>query len=143
MTAITYTYEIISVDAEFKCMEVVYKSEKYGLMHVGVRLPIEGESLEDVIAQFAPTAEWEFKDSNFVLPSVGETGSLTYARPEGPSMADQVRFSRNALLSATDWTQVADAPVDQAAWATYRQALRDITSQAGFPHEVVWPVKPV
>ena len=52
------------------------------------------------------------------------------------------RINRNALLSKSDWTQVADAPVDQAAWATYRQALRDITDQAGFPNEVVWPTKP-
>ena len=37
----------------------------------------------------------------------------------------QVRFHRDALLAASDWTQVADAPVDKAAWAAYRQALRD------------------
>jgi hypothetical protein len=53
-----------------------------------------------------------------------------------------VRQKRNALLAASDWTQVADAPVDQAAWATYRQELRDITSQATFPSEVTWPVAP-
>ena len=45
-------------------------------------------------------------------------------------------------LTESDWTQVADAPVDQAAWATYRQALRDIPSQAGFPNEVTWPTEP-
>jgi hypothetical protein len=56
--------------------------------------------------------------------------------------AKEVRAERNALLTASDWTQVADAPVDAAAWATYRQALRDITDQAGFPHSVVWPAKP-
>jgi hypothetical protein len=39
---------------------------------------------------------------------------------------EQVRNWRNAQLAATDWTQVADAPVDAAAWATYRQALRDL-----------------
>jgi len=53
-----------------------------------------------------------------------------------------VRSHRNALLSECDWTQVADAPVDKTAWATYRQALRDITSQAGFPYSVVWPTSP-
>lgn len=56
--------------------------------------------------------------------------------------ADQVRTQRNALLSACDWTQVADAPVDQTAWAAYRQALRDVPDQAGFPAGVVWPVAP-
>lgn len=53
-----------------------------------------------------------------------------------------IRTQRNKLLSESDWTQVIDAPVDQDAWAEYRQALRDITSQKGFPHNVVWPVKP-
>jgi hypothetical protein len=53
-----------------------------------------------------------------------------------------VRKRRNKLLSASDWTQVADAPVDQAAWAAYRQALRDIPQQEGFPATVVWPTQP-
>lgn len=56
--------------------------------------------------------------------------------------ADQIRAQRNNLLDASDWTQVFDAPVDRAAWATYRQALRDITIQAGFPANVIWPSKP-
>ncbi len=53
-----------------------------------------------------------------------------------------VRQTRESLLSSCDWTQVPDAPVDKAAWATYRQALRDITSQDGFPEDVVWPTPP-
>lgn len=56
--------------------------------------------------------------------------------------ADEVRSQRNALLAASDWTQVADAPVDQTAWAAYRQALRDVPDQEGFPASVVWPVAP-
>lgn len=57
-------------------------------------------------------------------------------------LAAEARDKRNAMLSASDWTQVADAPVDQAAWATYRQALRDITAQVGFPETINWPVAP-
>lgn len=49
------------------------------------------------------------------------------------SKAAQLRAARDRALSASDWTQVADAPVDQAAWATYRQALRDLPSVEGFP----------
>lgn len=56
--------------------------------------------------------------------------------------AAEIRTERDIKLTESDWTQVADAPVDKAAWATYRQALRDIPSQAGFPNEVVWPVEP-
>jgi hypothetical protein len=53
-----------------------------------------------------------------------------------------IRATRDARLSGSDWTQVADAPVDKAAWATYRQALRDVPSQAGFPYDINWPSKP-
>ena len=55
----------------------------------------------------------------------------------------EVRQQRNQLLSACDWTQLPDAPVDAAVWATYRQELRDVTAQAGFPWEVQWPVAPL
>jgi len=56
--------------------------------------------------------------------------------------AEKVRTQRDALLKESDWTQVADAPVDQSAWANYRQALRDVPQQEGFPQEVVWPQIP-
>ena len=57
-------------------------------------------------------------------------------------LANQIRTERNQLLAESDWTQIPDAPVDQAAWKLYRQELRDITDQAGFPTTIVWPVKP-
>jgi hypothetical protein len=53
-----------------------------------------------------------------------------------------IREQRNFLLSESDWTQVEDAPVDKTVWATYRQALRDITTQEGFPFNVTFPNKP-
>jgi hypothetical protein len=58
-------------------------------------------------------------------------------------MGNRARDRRNQLLSQSDWTQVADSPVDKAAWATYRQSLRDITVQSGFPQEIQWPTPPV
>lgn len=57
-------------------------------------------------------------------------------------LAAEARSQRNSLLAQSDWTQVADAPVDQAAWATYRQSLRDITEQSGFPEVIIWPTTP-
>ncbi len=56
--------------------------------------------------------------------------------------AKAMREQRNQKLKDTDWTQVADAPVDKAPWATYRQALRDISAQPGFPWTVNWPEQP-
>lgn len=57
--------------------------------------------------------------------------------------AGQVRADRNAKLAASDWTQGKDIPDNiSSAWATYRQALRDVPSQAGFPWTVQWPTQP-
>jgi hypothetical protein len=56
--------------------------------------------------------------------------------------AKNIRSDRDKRLSDTDWTQVADAPVDKAVWATYRQALRDVPAQTGFPYDITWPSKP-
>lgn len=57
-------------------------------------------------------------------------------------VATKVREDRDLKLVASDWTQVIDAPVDQAAWASYRQALRDIPEQEGFPNSINWPTEP-
>jgi hypothetical protein len=65
-----------------------------------------------------------------------------YKAMKDAEQAASVRSSRSDKLKDSDWTQVADAPVDKAAWATYRQALRDISAQAGFPWTVVWPTQP-
>jgi len=54
----------------------------------------------------------------------------------------EIRSKRDSLLKESDWTQIPDAPVDQTAWATYRQELRDIPQQEGFPENVTWPTKP-
>jgi hypothetical protein len=61
---------------------------------------------------------------------------------EKTQKANEVRSKRNMLLTQSDWTQLADAPVDNLAWAVYRQSLRDITLQAGFPFDVIFPVIP-
>ncbi len=58
--------------------------------------------------------------------------------------AADIRARRNILLSASDWTHmISDRTVEnQAEWAAYRQALRNITEQDGFPTSVQWPVGP-
>lgn len=56
--------------------------------------------------------------------------------------AASMRKQRDEKLAECDWTQISDAPVDKAVWATYRQALRDITTQEGFPWTITWPDAP-
>jgi hypothetical protein len=65
-----------------------------------------------------------------------------YKAAKDAEQAKSVRQSRGEKLKDSDWTQVADAPVDKAAWATYRQALRDVTGQEGFPWTITWPTQP-
>ncbi len=54
---------------------------------------------------------------------------------------DAVRNQRNRLLADTDWMALSDNTMTPA-WASYRQALRDIPTQEGFPYSVIWPAKP-
>jgi len=82
-------------------------------------------------------------------PATEDTPAQTAAEQEAEykamkdaEQAKSVRTSRGEKLKDSDWTQVADAPVDQAAWATYRQALRDVTAQQGFPWTIDWPTIP-
>lgn len=82
--------------------------------------------------------------------TVAEDGTVTtaaeqeaaYKTMKDEEQAKAVRQQRGEKLKETDWTQVADAPVDKALWATYRQALRDVTTQEGFPWTVTWPKEP-
>ena len=65
-----------------------------------------------------------------------------YKAAKDAEQATNVRNSRTEKLKDSDWTQIADSTADKTAWATYRQALRDITAQAGFPWTITWPDAP-
>ena len=55
--------------------------------------------------------------------------------------SEDTRKKRNDLLTETDWWAVSDRTMT-AEQTAYRQALRDITDQVGFPHDINWPTKP-
>jgi hypothetical protein len=65
-----------------------------------------------------------------------------YKAMKDAEQAKSVRQSRNDKLKDCDWTQLADSTADKQAWGTYRQALRDVPTQAGFPWTIDWPVAP-
>ena len=65
-----------------------------------------------------------------------------YKAMKDAEQAASVRTQRTQKLSDSDWTQIADSTADKTAWATYRQQLRDITDQAGFPWTITWPNDP-
>lgn len=65
---------------------------------------------------------------------------ISYVEPEIDHLA-LLRSKRNRLLAQTDWTQLPDAPVNKTAWATYRQALRDLPATVDTDNPV-WPEQP-
>jgi hypothetical protein len=83
-----------------------------------------------------------FSGPNYVFDGTQVNRVFTVEAIPDEEKAGQVRAERNDKLTASDWTQVADAPVDKTVWATYRQALRDVTAQSGFPWTITWPVEP-
>lgn len=63
--------------------------------------------------------------------------------PTDEEVAAQVRAERDRRILATDWTQFPDVPENtRLLWQPYRQALRDVPQQNGFPHDIIWPDKP-
>lgn len=72
-----------------------------------------------------------------------EAAADAYEAQEPLRKGAEIRAERNALLAQTDWTQVKDIPdAVSTLWVPYRQALRDVPEQEGFPDNVVWPTKP-
>jgi hypothetical protein len=65
-----------------------------------------------------------------------------YKASKDAEQAKAIRTSRDDKLKECDWTQITDATVDKTVWAVYRQALRDITKQIGFPWTIIWPKMP-
>lgn len=97
---------------------------------------IENTSISQVADVWSPEREEYIK---------GIAYNGEYTIEDVPETADEARTKRDELLAATDWTQVLDAPIDAAtreAYREYRQALRDIPQQEGFPENITWPELP-
>ena len=78
-------------------------------------------------------------DDNVVTAATQEA---TYRAGIDADVAERVRTKRNQKLTSSDWTQLADNTANTSAWATYRQALRDLPATEGFPHNITWPTEP-
>jgi len=89
--------------------------------------------------------KWRYEEMDV---SVAVEESATEPELTVEQLAAVAKRRRNQLLYYSDFTQLADVaesmlPEVRQAWRTYRQALRDITKQAGFPQEIRWPEKPL
>jgi hypothetical protein len=122
-------------------------------MHIGTEDNLAGNELVQVVETDVPSFDNQtqkaIKDASpTLINNVWTLGwfvqTLTQEQQNAKSLeqAKNMRDQRNQKLFVCDWTQLADSTADKTAWATYRQALRDIPSQTGFPWTITWPTQP-
>ena len=95
---VKYSYKIINVDKETNSMEIVYTSEKYGVLHVGARLPWEGETVEQIVEMYNPSLFWLESENPVVDVTEGLEGEqsvdvLTPSEAVDPTEVDKDRLS--------------------------------------------------
>lgn len=108
--------------------------------------------LAAVLAATYPGALWSESGNDYATLSWDESNAepkptkakleKAWAQVQQDLKWADVRAERDRRLSASDWTQIGDAPVDAAAWARYRQELRDIPQNWNDPDLVEWPEEP-
>jgi len=110
------------------------------LHHYGWR-PIKGLTKPTDSASYEYIAPYTYDAESDVVYG---TWQKTNIREENQEIRiNQIRNQRDDLLAESDYAVLPDAPVlDVNEWKVYRQALRDVPQQSGFPQEVVWPTKP-
>lgn len=114
--------------------------EGFGAFMVSNTLPPECDAMTQALEEATPTFDSETARWSQVWLVRDLTEAELQQRTDG--QASSVRSERNARLASCDWTQLVDAPGETLIWANYRQSLRDVPSQEGFPWEVQWPEKP-
>lgn len=145
---------------------IVYSSTEGGTFKTVIRYgeapeeDIEDQAGTDEVAVPVPAGQMSnFYTFSQLLENPPETGgvvsafmkydtsdsSLFFVMGSSINAAISVIQTRDSLLADSDWTQLADSPLTatkKAQWATYRQELRDITTQPGYPDNVTWPSPP-
>lgn len=97
------------------------------------------------VVEYSKLAEWCNKNNAMIVDQGDYYEAVPVPEPTEQELASRVRSQREAKLSATDYLIVPDYPIspeDLEAVKVYRQALRDIPEQSGFPKNVQWPVEP-
>lgn len=99
----------------------------------------------NTFSKYSELAEWCNKHNAMIVDQGDYYEAVPIPEPTVQELASMVRSQRDAKLSATDYLVVPDYPIspeDLEAVKVYRQALRDIPEQSGFPKNVQWPVEP-
>jgi hypothetical protein len=136
-------------EAEFRAYQQANGGPTWGqtteevLDSLGADVVFEGPQAQPTRYQvaFADGAE-QIEGKWYTKYSVADMDAEAIAAKDA-EQAKSVRASRTEKLKDTDWTQGKDIPDNvSSAWAAYRQGLRDVPSQAGFPWSVQWPTQP-
>jgi len=83
----------------------------------------------------------DYTDPDGVVHTAAEQYEA-YCFGKDAEQGKSIRDDRNKRLADCDWTQLPDAPVDRTIWAAYREELRNVPQQEGFPWNVIWPEQP-
>lgn len=122
-------------------------------MYAGTEANLSGNELVKVVQEEHPQIDAKTQmaiqqdkpslvNGVWTLGWLVKTLSLEEQKIKQQNKANLVRSERNQKLVESDWTQLLDANVNKTAWAAYRQALRDVPTQTGFPWNVTWPTQP-
>ena len=112
--------------------------EEFGVFPVKLTTPIESPNIQQKVVEDNPIfLDGQWAQSWKLVDMDHEEFEQKLAIRRG-----EVRRIRNNLLSQSDWTQLKDTNADEIVWAAYRQSLRDIPQQEGFPWVVTWPTLP-
>lgn len=106
---------------------------------------IPDDAVEISTEQHAALIQGQAEGKRIIAGEDGYPILADYPAPTDEELSASIRLDRNAKLAACDWTVLSDAPLtttQKTNWKTYRQSLRDITDQPGFPSSVEWPVVP-
>jgi hypothetical protein len=89
----------------------------------------------------AETGETTVRELTDIEFAAWDAQATAYAAGANDRAAESVRTERDSRLAKTDFHALSDTAMSEAM-TTYRQALRDVPEQDGFPHEVTWPDSP-
>lgn len=109
----------------------------------GANMPVDAVGISE--AHYADLIAGQSSGRVIVADQDGSPYLADAPTPTTEQLADAARQTRDTLMAASDWTVLADSPLSTAqknSWKAYRQALRDVPSQTGFPDSITWPVKP-
>jgi hypothetical protein len=122
----------------------IWADESHTLIDLSVRFEEIDEDLPFTASPNDCAAHGRLLHANALAGAYGVIAE--YVPPPLPTaeeLAAGARGWRNKLLAETDWSQAGDVPQPtKDLWAPYRQALRDVPQQAGFPTTIIWPVEP-